>query len=47
MGDHADEYISLQTENSAEIASLISGYCDIILKSRKGEIEIGERKGRS
>ncbi|GAM27313.1 hypothetical protein SAMD00019534_104880 [Acytostelium subglobosum LB1] len=35
FGDHEDEYMVLLTNNPEEISTLIAGYIDIILKSRR------------
>jgi len=32
FGDHADQYYSVQTQEGEQIAALIAGYIDIILR---------------
>jgi uncharacterized protein YlaN (UPF0358 family) len=39
LGDHANEYIQLETKDAEQISQLVSGYIDIQLKKRTDAIE--------
>ncbi|WAR29544.1 TLN1-like protein, partial [Mya arenaria] len=41
FGDHADQYYSVQTQEGEQIAALIAGYIDIILRKKKNKDHLG------
>ncbi|XP_060579795.1 talin-1-like isoform X4 [Ruditapes philippinarum] len=41
FGDHADQYYSVQTQEGEQIAALIAGYIDIILRKKKAKDHLG------
>ncbi|KAL3884759.1 hypothetical protein ACJMK2_024867 [Sinanodonta woodiana] len=41
FGDHADAYYSVQTQEGEQIAALIAGYIDIILRKQKAKDHLG------
>lgn len=41
FGDYADEYYSVETQEGEQIAQLIAGYIDIILKRQKPKDHFG------
>lgn len=41
FGDYSDQYYSVQTTEGEQIAQLIAGYIDIILKKQKAKDHIG------
>lgn len=41
FGDYSDQYYSVQTTEGEQIAQLIAGYIDIILKKQKAKDHVG------
>ena len=41
FGDYSDQYYSVQTTEGEQIAQLIAGYIDIILKKQRAKDHIG------